>query len=107
MILAKTAKNNYMISMGKTHFYMNEFCDMDFGVDLAQRIGDRTKNKLKNSDYFGGARNKAITSNVGYSDLDFQSGESIGFLKLMPGDKEEWGKSSIALGQAFSFRALM
>lgn len=106
MILAKTAKNNYMISMGKTHFYMNEFCDMDFGVDLAQRIGDRTKNKLKNSDYFGGARNKAITSNVGYSDLDFQSGESIGFLKLMPGDKEEWGKSSIAFGASVQFSSI-
>ena len=35
---------SYAISMGKSHFYLKDFCDTDFGINLAERIAD---NNLK------------------------------------------------------------
>ena len=102
-LIATTGRGAYAITMGKAHFYVNEFCDLDFGVDIAQRIGDRTKYKMKNSDFFGGIKDKAITSNTDYYELDFQSGESIGFLKMKPLSEEEWGKAAVTFGNSVQF----
>ena len=30
----------YAISMGKSHFYLKDFCDTDFGINLAERIAE-------------------------------------------------------------------
>lgn len=99
-LIAHTPLRTYAVTMGKSHFYVNEFCDLDFGVDIAQRIGDRTKYKMKNSDFFGGIKDKSITSNTDYFELDFQSGESVSFLKMRPLNEDEWGKAAITFGNS-------
>lgn len=81
----------YVVSMGKTHFYLKEYCDVDFGINLAERIavGDL---KLKNSQLFGGKKNKSIVSYQDNSLLEYDSGESILFIKAEPNDEVKWGK---------------
>ncbi|HAT7776742.1 TPA: hypothetical protein JAZ41_15850, partial [Legionella pneumophila] len=49
----------YAVSMGKSHFYLKEFCDLDFGINMAERIADNSNLKLKNSKLFGSKRNKS------------------------------------------------
>ena len=102
-LIARTSLHTYAVTMGKSHFYVNEFCDLDFGVDIAQRIGDRTKYKMKNSDFFGGIKDRAITSNTDYFELDFQSGESVSFLKMRPLSGDDWGKAAITFGNSVQF----
>ena len=38
----------YAVSLGKAHFYLRNFCDPDFGLDLAERIADEKNLKIKN-----------------------------------------------------------
>ncbi len=84
----------YAISLGKTHFYLKEFCETDFGISLAQRIVDETQLKLKNSKLFGGKRNKSIVSYQENSELEYDSGESIQYIKAKTVDKATWGESA-------------
>lgn len=84
----------YAISLGKSHFYLKPYCHSDFGVNLAERIIDSTQLKLKNSKLFGGKRNKAITSYIANSEIEYDSGESIYFIKASIINKEIWGKTA-------------
>jgi len=82
----------YAISMGKSHFYLKDFCDTDFGINLAERIADNTNLKLKNSKMFGGKKNKTIISYQLNSEFEYDSGESIHYVKAKTLDADKWGK---------------
>jgi len=82
----------YAISMGKSHFYLKDFCDTDFGINLAERIADNSNLKLKNSKLFGGKKSKTIISYQENSEFEYDSGESIQYVKAKTLDIEKWGK---------------
>lgn len=82
----------YVISMGKSHFYLKDFCDSDFGINLAERIADNKHFKLKNSKLFGGKKSKSIISYQENSEFEYDSGESIHYLKAKTTDIERWGE---------------
>ena len=82
----------YAISMGKSHFYLKDFCDTDFGINLAERIADNSHLKLKNSKLFGGKKSKNIISYQENSEFEYDSGESIQYVKAKTIDKEKWGE---------------
>ncbi len=92
VLIISNANLCYAISMGKTHFYLKDFCDINFGINLAERIADEKHLKLKNSKLFGGKRNKAIVAYQANSELEFDSGESIQFIKAKTIDPERWGE---------------
>lgn len=82
----------YAISLGKSYFYLQSYCDMDFGLNLAARIINTESIKLKNSKFFRSKKNKTITT---YSEisLSYDSSESIYMLKASPENKEIWGET--------------
>jgi len=82
----------YAISMGKSHFYLKDFCDGDFGINLAERIADKDHLKLKNSKLFGGKKSKTIISYQENSKFEYDSGESIHYVKAKTTDIEKWGE---------------
>ncbi|MGN7863400.1 DUF6119 family protein [Chryseobacterium sp. 22458] len=82
----------YAISLGKTHFYLKEFCDSEFGINLAERIIDINNLRLKNSKYYKSKKNKTITSFSENTSLDYDSGESLHFLKAKTISPDLWGK---------------
>ena len=82
---------SYAISMGKSHFYLKDFCDTDFGINLAERIADNNL-KLKNSKLFGGKKSKTIISYQENSEFEYDSGESIHYVKARTIDKDKWGE---------------
>lgn len=82
----------YAISMGKSHFYLKDFCDTDFGINLAERIADNNNLKLKNSKLFGGKKSKTIISYQENSEFEYDSGESIHYVKAKTIDDEKWGE---------------
>ena len=61
----------YAISLGKTHFYLKEYCDLEFGIKLAERIIDVNNLRLKNSKFYKSKRNKSITSYSNNTELDY------------------------------------
>ncbi|BEV02914.1 DUF6119 family protein [Chryseobacterium gambrini] len=84
----------YVISLGKTHFYLKEFSDLEFGINLAERIIDINNLKLKNSKFYKSKRNKSIVSFSENTSLDYDSGESLHFVKAKTIDQNLWGNTA-------------
>lgn len=82
----------YAISLGKTHFYLKEYCDTEFGINLAERIIDVENMRLKNSKFYKSRKSKTITSFSNNTSLDYDSGESLHFLKSKTINQALWGK---------------
>ncbi|MEM8611628.1 MAG: DUF6119 family protein [Cyanobacteria bacterium P01_H01_bin.105] len=83
----------YAISLGKAHFYLSQFCDPDFGLNLAERIIDENDLKIKNSKFYKSARSKMITTYQQGSKITFDSGESMHYIKGKTIDTSIWGKA--------------
>jgi uncharacterized protein (TIGR04141 family) len=84
----------YAVSLGKSHFYLKHFCDSDFGLKLAERIADDTNPKIKNSKFYKSRKNKIIATYQEGSGIDFDSGESLHYLRAKTIDKDKWGKTA-------------
>jgi uncharacterized protein (TIGR04141 family) len=83
----------YAVSLGKSHFYLSSLCDRDFGLNLAERILDEDELKIKHSKYYKSNKKKSITSFGDGSELVYDAGESMHFIKGKTIDEDTWGKS--------------
>ncbi|MBP0019925.1 MAG: TIGR04141 family sporadically distributed protein [Cyanobacteria bacterium SBLK] len=92
-------KISYAISLGKAHFYLTDFCDPDFGLNLAERIVDKDNIKITNSKYYKSAKSKRITTYRQGNPLIFNSGESVHYIKGKTIDTEMWG-STVNFGKS-------
>ena len=84
----------YAVSLGKSHFYLKHFCDGDFGLKLAERIADDANPKIKNSKFYKNRKNKVIITYQEGSRIDFDSGESLHYLRAKTIEKDNWGKTA-------------
>jgi uncharacterized protein (TIGR04141 family) len=84
----------FVLSFGKTHFYLREFCDGEFGLDMARRIGDRDDVRQKAARRYAGRRKKEIRSYQRETQLDVESGESIDYIQAATVDDAMWGQSA-------------
>ncbi|WP_054950197.1 DUF6119 family protein [Numidum massiliense] len=91
----------YVISLGKTHFYLKEFCELDFGIEIGTRLIDDNHIDMKNSRLFGGSRRKSIVTYQSNTSIEVDSGEAINFLKGKTTD-QKWGKK-IDCGNSVTF----
>lgn len=82
----------YAVSLGKAHFYLSQFCDTEFGLNLAERIIDENDLKIKNSKYYKSAKSKMITTYQKGSQITFVSGESMHYIKGKTIDSAIWGE---------------
>jgi len=94
ILLVYNSQIVYTVSLGKSHFYLKHFCDSDFGLKLAERIADDTNPKIKNSKFHKSRKNKIITTYQEGSGIDFDSGESLHYLRAKTIDKDIWGKTA-------------
>ncbi|MCZ2248198.1 MAG: TIGR04141 family sporadically distributed protein [Bacteroidia bacterium] len=92
LLLISNKEICYAISLGKTHFYLKDFCDPDFGLELAQRIADETDSRIKNSKFYKSLKSKTITTYQKGSMLNYDSGESMHYLRAKTIDSLLWGK---------------
>jgi len=71
----------FALSYGKSHFYLRQFCDHDFGTFIAKRIANEKDIRQKSSKKFAGKKKKEIRSYMKNSQLDIESGESVDYLQ--------------------------
>lgn len=88
----------YVIPLGKTHFYISDYVELSFGLELAESIADNSQAKMKSLKSFGGRTSKSLVSYNSESSLIFSSCESAEYIKLKARDKDKWGKSFIHFG---------
>ena len=79
LLIQMPGGGEYAISLGKAHFYLSPYCHYDFGLQLAERIFQRSR--MKQAKHFSSRRSKTITSYTRNNDLSYESGESIGLIK--------------------------
>jgi uncharacterized protein (TIGR04141 family) len=85
----------YVLSYGKTHFYLRPYCDFDFGIELAKRSADEDDIKQTASKRFQGKKKKDIKSYTNNTRLDVESGESVDYLQsaIVESRRGVFGKS--------------
>ena len=91
VLLISNSTTLYAISLGKSHFYLRQFCDSDFGLNLAERIANKDDLRIKSSRFHRSQRSKVITTFHKGAEINFDSGESMQFLKVKTIDKTAWG----------------
>lgn len=82
----------YAVSLGKSHFYLKNFSDINFGLNLAERIVDDDNLRTKNAKFYNSTKVKVISMYQDGSGMDINSGESIHYLKAKTIDSSIWGK---------------
>jgi len=102
LLLISDSISCYAVSLGKSHFYIKPFCDTDFGINLAERIIDTKDLRLKNSKFYKTQKNKTITSYLSNTELSYDSGESLHYLKAKTNNTVLWG-SIASFGQSVLF----
>lgn len=81
----------YAISYGTAHFHIARHADLDFGINVASRM--LAKYIIKTSRSFGGKTTKSIITYDMISELPFDGGESVNYIKGIPASTADWGKS--------------
>ncbi|MEN3608022.1 DUF6119 family protein [Plantactinospora sp. ZYX-F-223] len=71
----------FVLTYGKSHFYVRPFCDHDFGIEMAKRIGNESDIKQTASKKFAGKKKKEIKSYARNTPLNIESGESVDYLR--------------------------
>ncbi len=92
VLLISGQETCYAVSLGKAHFYLSQFCDTEFGLNLAERIIDEKDLKIKNSKYYKSAKSKMITTYQQGSQMTIDSGESMHYIKAKTINKNIWGE---------------
>ena len=90
----KSSTSCFALSFGKTHFYLREFCDTEFGLEMARRICDRDDVRQKAARRYAGQRKKEIRSYKKETQIDIESGESIDYLQAATIEADRWGQTA-------------
>jgi len=84
----------YAVSYGNAHFYMTQYCDINFGVDVAERLMDLNCIRGQQNLSTGGRTSKSHTDYRKPVPVNYKSGDIPSFLQGMSVDKK-WGKQLI------------
>jgi uncharacterized protein (TIGR04141 family) len=83
----------YAVALGKTYFTIKNYCDPDFGINMAQRIATE-RVKIKNSKFFKSRRNRVASTYQSGNRIEFDSGESLDFIRATTVDPALWGSEA-------------
>ena len=95
---------HYAVTHGHAHFIARQYCDKDFGLNLAERIIDPVGLKMKHSQTFTSNNKKDITSYTQRRKVDssFDYGEAFSYVKCKTIDNKAWGET-VDFGESVRF----
>lgn len=96
----KHPENCYLISLGKSHFYLSKFIEADFGLNVAMRIASDENILLKKSRFFCGGKSQEASSYSEFVQGSYSAGESIEHLKTKAKDTDKWGCNNITFSDS-------
>jgi len=101
LLIFKEGKASYAVSLGKSHFYLQEFCDLDFGVNIGIRILNEKSVNSKNAKIFGSTKTKSLVIYKPNTPIDIESGEAVMYIKGKTINEGKWGKTLICGTSAY------
>lgn len=93
----------YAISYGNAYFYLQKYCDYNFGLDLAERLVDSSGVHSKVSKYFNINKSKEMITYNNNINLEFDNGEATFYVQAKPIDTELFG-NNVKFGYSASFQ---
>lgn len=90
-----TQKTCFVVSLGKSHFYLNKYIQTNFGIDLAVRMANEKTTLLKKSRFFAGAKRQEVSSYQDFIIDSYAAGESVEHIKLKAENIKLWGGKNI------------
>lgn len=93
-------ENCYLISLGKSHFYLSKFIEADFGLNVAMRIANDENILLKKSRFFCGGKSQEASSYSKFVQGSYFAGESIEHLKTKAKETAKWGSNNITFSDS-------
>ncbi|MGC1015742.1 DUF6119 family protein [Pantoea agglomerans] len=96
----KDPENCYLISLGKSHFYLSKFIETDFGLNVAMRIANDENILLKKSRFFCGGKSQEASSYSQFVQGSYFPGESIEHLKTKAKETDKWGANNITFSDS-------
>ncbi|MBK0127050.1 TIGR04141 family sporadically distributed protein [Pantoea sp. S61] len=93
-------ENCYLISLGKSHFYLSKFIEADFGLNVAMRIANDENILLKKSRFFCGGKSQEASSYSQFVQGSYFPGESIEHLKTKAKETDKWGCNNITFSDS-------
>lgn len=91
----------FAVSFGSAHIYISKFADLDFGIDIACRL--LSSFKIKSSREVASSRIKSIDTYKLMSELPFEAGEAVEYIRGIPLDIAVWGRN-ISCGHSVHLR---
>ncbi|HOX29726.1 MAG TPA: TIGR04141 family sporadically distributed protein [Candidatus Paceibacterota bacterium] len=80
----------YAAALGKTFIQIKNYCDPDFGINMAERIASDHV-KIKNSKFYKSRRNRVASTYQAGNRIEFDSGESLDMIRAATIDPALWG----------------
>lgn len=82
------------LSFGKSHFYLRQFADSDFGLQMATRIANKEDVSQKAARKFVGKKKREVRSYTKETPIDIESGESVDYIQsaIVSEYQERFGK---------------
>lgn len=103
VIIIKNDNYIYAVSYGNSYFYLQKYCDYNFGLDLAERLVDSSGVHSKVSKYFNINKSKEIVVYNNNINLEFDEGEATFYVQAKPIDTDKFGKN-VKFGYSASFQ---
>ena len=104
VVVEKDDDTTYAVTFGHAYFWVDKFCDRDFGFVFARKLPYQ-EIKTTTLTTPNSRRNKTVNTYINYSELEFDSGESFAKLKAkVELDKDfKLYKPSIEIGSSIRF----
>ncbi len=83
----------YAAALGKTFIQIKNYCDPDFGINMAERVASDHV-KIKNSKFYKSRRNRVASTYQSGNRIEFESGESLDMIRAATVDPALWGNEA-------------
>ena len=104
VVVEKDDDTTYAVTFGHAYFWVDKFCDRDFGFVFARKLPYQ-EIKTTTLTTPNSRRNKTVNTYINYSELEFDSGESFAKLKAKVELNKDFKlyKPSIEIGSSIRF----
>ena len=92
-LICKNTTSCFIVSYGNAHFYLSNYCDYNFGIQIAERLLNLESVKAQQNISHGGKLSKTHIDNLSGTTLAYRGGEIPTYIKGSTINDKIWGKS--------------
>ncbi len=92
-LICKNTTSCFIVSYGNAHFYLSNYCDYNFGIQIAERLLNLESVKAQQNISHGGKLSKTHIDYLSGTTLAYRGGEIPTYIKGSTINDKIWGKS--------------